>query len=114
MRGLGTLRSRWPAGAAFLCALLATALAPAAAQEGAPAQASVVGGKIAPIADFPSLAFIQAGDKQTGGFQCTGTVIAPRVILTAAHCVEDHATSALTPAGEYQGVTGQADPHQAT
>jgi secreted trypsin-like serine protease len=114
MRGLGTLRSRWPAGAAFLCALLATALAPVAAQAGAAAQASIVGGKIAAIADFPSLAFIQAGDKQTGGFQCTGTVIAPRVILTAAHCVEDLDAGGLTPPGEYQVVTGLADPHQAT
>src|ERR1700679_263526 len=105
MRGLGTLRSRWPAGAAFLCALLATALAPVAAQAGAPAPGSIVGGKNAAIADFPSLAFIQAGDKQTGGFQCTGTVIAPRVILTAAHCVEDLDAGGLTPAGEYQVVT---------
>jgi secreted trypsin-like serine protease len=113
MRGLGSSLSRWPAGAACLCALLATALAPAAVQASAPAQASIVGGGIAQIADFPSLAFIQAGNKQNGGFQCTGTVISPRVILTAAHCVEDLDAGGLTPAGEYVVATGFLDPHQA-
>lgn len=113
MRGLESLRSRWPLGAALLCALLTAALAPAAAQANAPAQASIVGGKIAKIADFPSLAFIQAGTKHSGGFQCTGTVIAPRVVLTAAHCVEDLDAGGLTPASEYVVATGFLNPHQA-
>jgi secreted trypsin-like serine protease len=113
MRGLGSLRSHWPVGAVFLCALLTAGLTPAAAQASAPAQASIVGGKITSISDFPSLAFIEARDPDGSGFNCTGTVISPRVILTAAHCVEDLDAGGLTPPDEYGVVTGLADPHQA-
>jgi secreted trypsin-like serine protease len=74
------------------------------------AQASIINGTAAAIADFPSLAYIAAQTGKTEGFACTGTVIAPRVILTAAHCVEDLDRGGFTPARDYGIATGQANP----
>jgi trypsin len=73
------------------------------------AQASIINGDPASIADFPSLAFVAAKNK----FSCTGTVIAPRVVLTAAHCVEDLEAGGFTKPREYTVVTGRANPRQA-
>jgi trypsin len=95
------------------CALLSGALAPnaALAVSGAPAaHASIIGGDVAAIADFPSLAFIAAQTGKNQGFACTGTVISPRVILTAAHCVEDLSLGGFTPAPDYKVATGRANP----
>jgi secreted trypsin-like serine protease len=97
-----------------LCTLLLAAVTPAAAPASPGARASIIGGKVAEIADFPSLAFISARDGKGGGFDCTGTVVAPRVVLTAAHCVEDLDAGGLTPADDYTVTTGFANPHQAT
>lgn len=93
---------------AALCgaALLMLALAfPAAASASGDAQASIVGGRAATIAEFPSLAYIEA-DLGKSGFACTGTVAAPRVILTAAHCVEDVERGRFTSPGKYAVATG--------
>jgi V8-like Glu-specific endopeptidase len=58
------------------------------------ATASVIGGHNANIADYPYLAFIE-GVQATAGYACTGTVVAPRVVLTAGHCVEDIESSSI-------------------
>jgi hypothetical protein len=73
--------------------LLALAL-PVAAWAAPPptATTSVVGGRPAAIADWPSIAFLLAAWDEDGdgtlesGSSCTGTVIKPDWILTAAHC----------------------------
>jgi trypsin len=99
--------------AAALCALALLALAPpAAAAGGGGARASIINGRTATIAEFPSLAYIQAQEGKTG-FACTGTVVAPRVILTAAHCVEDLERGRFTPAGNFAVATGTTSPGQA-
>ncbi|HEV2791002.1 MAG TPA: serine protease [Solirubrobacterales bacterium] len=96
----------------LLCALLVAVLAqPAAASAEGGAQASIVGGRAASIAEFPSLAYIQATHGRHG-FSCTGTVVAPRVVLTAAHCVESIEKGALTPIGDYAVATGVANPRR--
>jgi secreted trypsin-like serine protease len=87
-------------------------LAPNAAAAAPTAHASIIGGDVAAIADFPSLAFIAAQTGKNQGFTCTGTVIAPRVILTAAHCVEDLHFGGFTPAPDYKVATGRANPGQ--
>lgn len=84
------------------------------AQADSKAQASIIGGEPASITAFPSLAFIYAQHSKKEGFACTGTVISPRVILTAAHCVENLDAGGLTPAPEYTVATGVANPHEAT
>jgi V8-like Glu-specific endopeptidase len=58
------------------------------------ATGSVIGGHNANIADYPYLAFIE-GVQATAGYACTGTVVAPRVVLTAGHCVEDIESSSI-------------------
>ena len=58
------------------------------------ATASVIGGHNTTIEKYPSLAFIQ-GLQATSGYACTGTVVAPRVVLTAGHCVEDIESSSI-------------------
>jgi secreted trypsin-like serine protease len=96
--------------AAALCSLALLALsipAAAAAREGA--QASIINGRGATIEEFPSLAFIEAHEGKIG-FSCTGTVVAPRVILTAAHCVEDLERGGFTPAGDYAVATATTSP----
>jgi secreted trypsin-like serine protease len=59
------------------------------------ATASVIGGHNTTIRKYPSLAFIE-GVQATSGYACSGTVVAPRVVLTAGHCVEDLESSSIT------------------
>lgn len=85
---------------------------PAAASARGDAQASIVGGRDATISEFPSLAYIEA-QQGKGGFACTGTVVSPRVILTAAHCVEDVERGTFASPGQYAVATGTTSPGQA-
>lgn len=95
-----------------LSCLLLTLAGAGSAQAGSGASASIVNGHAASIAEFPSLAYIEAREGRHG-FACTGSVVAPRVILTAGHCVEDPEDGAITPAKDYLVATGVADPSQA-
>ena len=81
----------------------------AGAAVGAPrAHASIVGGLPAEPGTFPWLAAVfHEGPGE--GFLCTGTVVAPNVILTAAHCAEDVRTGARFSAAGYAVVTGNVD-----
>jgi len=97
---------------AVACASLALSLLPATAAAEPAAQASIIGGRAASIAEFPSLAFIEAREGKQG-FACTGTVVAPRVVLTAAHCVENLDRGQLTTAGSYALATSVTSPEEA-
>jgi Trypsin len=89
-------------GIAFLAVL--AALLPSAAGA-ATAQSSVIGGHAGSLAEFPSIAFIQGEDAITP-YACTGTVVAPRVVLTAGHCVEDLESGSITPPTGFAVATG--------
>jgi secreted trypsin-like serine protease len=87
---------------ALLASLVVTAATAAANPK---ATASVIGGHNATIAQYPSLAYIE-GVQATAGYACTGTVVAPRVVLTAGHCVEDIESSSIVEPGKIAVATG--------
>ncbi len=82
---------------------------PAVAGSAAPsAHVSIVNGVAAEAGTFPWLAVIfHEGEGES--FQCTGTVVSPNVVLTAAHCVEDPRTGNRYTAAGYFVVTGTVD-----
>jgi secreted trypsin-like serine protease len=90
---------------AALSALLASA-ASAAPRDGG-AHASVIGGTTVKIEQYPWLAYLEGG-LDGGGFpfSCTGTVIAPRVVLTAGHCTFDLAAEVVNRPSGYLVATG--------
>jgi len=112
VKGSGSFWKQGAAALAVLCGLATAGLAPNVASAAPAAQASIIGGDVAAIADFPSLAFIAAQTGKNEGFACTGTVIAPRLVLTAAHCVENLQLGGFTPAPDYQVATGRTNPRQ--
>jgi secreted trypsin-like serine protease len=65
----------------------------------------IVGGTPVISNQLPWMAYIS---DMRGGFRgaCSGTVLAPRVVLTAAHCVEAVGTGARHPANGFLVVTG--------
>ncbi|HEV7561987.1 MAG TPA: serine protease [Solirubrobacterales bacterium] len=114
-RGKGAAR-RQSSSIAVAGALLALALVGASAPTGASAasaKASIIGGHAASIAELPYLAYIEGEDAVTP-YACTGTVVAPRVILTAGHCVEDLESGTIAPAEGFAVATGVSDLNQVT
>ncbi|HEV3093005.1 MAG TPA: serine protease [Solirubrobacteraceae bacterium] len=104
------LRSLLTAAAALLaCALVATPLALALAGRDQPrAHGAVVGGAVASEGQYPSAAFVlDVRGKLVGS--CSGTVIAPSLVLTAGHCAENIQTGVVNPHGGYHVVTSQVD-----
>ena len=94
---------------AFFALVVLVAAAPQGrADSGSGAKASIIGGHSASIAEFPSLAYL-VGEDATGAFSCTGTVVAPRVVLTAGHCVENLEAGTLYPVAGFGVATGAAN-----
>jgi hypothetical protein len=76
------------------------------------ARTSIVGGRPASTVSYPWLAYIQyQGPVET--FSCTGTVVAPRLVLTAAHCLLT-GTGRVAVASNFAVVTGVADLRETT
>jgi secreted trypsin-like serine protease len=86
----------------------AAALAPGSAMARSTATPSVVGGHVASSAEFPSVAYLEYTDA-SGTYSCTGSVVAPRVVLTAGHCVENIEAETLERPVQYEVATGSAD-----
>jgi hypothetical protein len=76
------------------------------------AQASIVGGKVASIASYPWLAYIRYKGP-VDQFECGGTVVSPRLILTAAHCVVTE-TGRVAAAANFSVLTGVGNLDEAT
>lgn len=72
------------------------------------AHIAVVGGQAAEPGAFPWMAQILDVRGNDAG-QCSGTVVAPNLVLTAGHCAEDLQTGVLNEASGYQVVTGNVD-----
>jgi hypothetical protein len=71
---------------------------------------SIIGGEAVDQGHMSYAAFILWFDADGNPqYACSGTVIAPNVVLTAAHCLFDEATSEPLAADGYRVVTGAAD-----
>lgn len=93
--------------AAVLPLMAICAVSVAHAESGsATARASVIGGKAAQPGQYPWMAFVVDFQEDGSAIVCSGTVIAPSVVLTAAHCTFDEAKSALNDPAGYAVVTG--------
>lgn len=106
-----TLMSRLQASGLIRCGTVAIASVAAALALATPAAArgahsSIVGGAPASIAEYPWMAYVQAQVGPEEIKTCSGTVVAPRVVLTAAHCIKDIETGLVTPASAFLVVTG--------
>jgi secreted trypsin-like serine protease len=97
----------------FALALLALALTAPVAEAriggGATAHASVVGGQVAEPGTFPWMAFIIDFKGNEEEIACSGTVLAPNLVLTAAHCAVDLETGTPNEPSGYRVVTGNVD-----
>jgi V8-like Glu-specific endopeptidase len=72
------------------------------------AHIAVVGGQTAKPGTFPWMAYVVDVRGDDVG-QCSGTVVAPNLVLTAGHCAEDLQTGVPNEASGYQVVTGNVD-----
>jgi secreted trypsin-like serine protease len=73
------------------------------------AHASIIGGSPAATGTFPSLAYIIDFEGKVA-YQCTGTVVASNLVLTAGHCAENMQTGKVNSPSGYRVVTGTVDP----
>jgi secreted trypsin-like serine protease len=105
----GTMRSAGAAGRR-LAAVLVLSLAIAGASHAALVGPRIIGGQKAVPGQFPELAFViyREPDGEIN-FTCSGTVIAPKLVLTAGHCAIDADTGFHGAPGGFVVVTGTDD-----
>jgi secreted trypsin-like serine protease len=72
-------------------------------------QRPVLGGVAADYRSFPWLADVTYWSRGEPEFECTGTIIAPEVILTAGHCAESPMTRRPNAPAGYRIVTGDVE-----
>ena len=95
--------------AAIACAGALVPAASASTPRHAREAAAIVNGTDASIAALPSLAFIDGQFPDGSGESCSGTVVAPQLILTAAHCAENIETGTPYPVSDLMVTTGSAN-----
>ncbi len=81
----------------------------ASAAAGPHAHASIVGGSETAAGSWPSVAYVTTDLGDGTSAACTGTVVAPGAVLTAAHCVVDQSRGEITAPEYVTVVTGRRD-----
>ncbi len=105
------LRSLLLVGAVLLAsAVLATPLALAGGDRDRRPRAhgAIVGGSVAGEGQYPSAAFV-LDVKGKLAESCSGTVVAPSLVLTAGHCAENLRSGVVNSRSGYLVLTGHAD-----
>ncbi len=90
---------------AVLLSPLAPAFGDAAHHSSVRARAAVIGGAVAQAGTFASVAEVIDARGDVIG-QCTGTVVAPHLVLTAGHCAENMVSGVMNKAAGYRVLTG--------
>ena len=98
-----------PVVGALLCATAFASGASAWARPAPRARAAIIGGAAAHAGSFPSLAYV-IDIQGSYAYQCSGTVVAPSLVLTAGHCAENTRTGVRFRPSGYRIVTGAVDP----
>lgn len=93
----------------LLCATAFASGASAKARPAPRAHAAIIGGSVAQVGSFPSLAYV-IDIQGSYAYQCSGTVVAPNLVLTAGHCAENTKTGVRFKPSGYRIVTGAVDP----
>ena len=84
-------------------------------QEEPEVEAAIIGGEDATPGEYPWMVAVFAMTDEGWGFRCGGTLINPRWVLTAGHCVVDDAGNEMTPSdiqvrlGTYNIYSGQGE-----
>lgn len=73
-----------------------------------PRRDGIIGGVPAVNTTLPALAYVRVRWGRVV-IQCTGTLVAPNAILTAAHCVENRAASKVAAATQLRVLVGRLD-----
>ncbi|ANN16809.1 serine protease [Amycolatopsis orientalis] len=91
-------------GAATLAAAALTMTAGAVASAGTPTgvQPNIVGGGTAPTVSWGAQVYVNTPGRQWDGFNCSGSVIAQRWVLTAKHCLDSDGTGMRVRVGSNQ------------
>ncbi len=87
-------------GAATLAAAALTMTAGTAASAGV--QPNIVGGGTAPTVSWGAQVYVNTPGRQWDGFNCSGTVIAQRWVLTAKHCLDSDGSGMRVRVGSNQ------------
>ncbi|MFM9123634.1 MAG: serine protease [Actinomycetota bacterium] len=102
--------ARLPVAMAAFAAALVLGVAPAQARPAEDVGARIINGSDAPAGAWPSATFLRFTFNGASFFVCSGSLIAPRVVLTAAHSVVDGGVSAIAALSTAQpGVISTAD-----
>lgn len=99
------IATAWSIAFGVLLICLVSVRGPSASAAQPTAQASVVGGQEAAPGAYPWMAFV-VDFQEKGVLACSGTVIAPRVVLTADHCVVNEQRNGVNDPTGYRVVTG--------